>query len=166
MPDYGYKVVYADPKLLAEAGFGLLAYQPFLLDQSLAMPGIRISFCSTVALATGIPSGEARKRNPIPPSRDMKNFARWLANALEWADTRSIDLMRADYVSDLIGRYQEEMLKGIWSADNRPLAPETVNPRVQIALEFQMWAADKKLRDPFVIPTTTFCDLYCWQPRQ
>jgi integrase len=85
----------------------------------------------------------------------MKNFARWLANALEWADTRSIDLMRGDYVSDLIGRYQQEMLRGIWSADDRPLAAETVNSRVQIALEFQMWAADKGLREPFVIPTTT-----------
>lgn len=27
--------------------------------------------------------------------------------------------------------------------------------RVQIALDFQMWAMDKGLRDPFVIPTTT-----------
>lgn len=156
MPDYGYKVVYADPKLLAEAGFGLLAYQPFLLDPEPGYARHPNQFLLDRGLGYWDPKWRGEKRNPIPPSRiSMKNFARWLANALEWADTRSIDLMRADYVSDLIGRYQEEMLKGIWSADNRPLAPETVNPRVQIALEFQMWAADKGLRDPFVIPTTT-----------
>jgi hypothetical protein len=47
------------------------------------------------------------------------------------------------------------MLKGIWSTDNRPLAPETINARVQVALDYQMWAADKGLREPFSIPTIT-----------
>jgi integrase len=85
----------------------------------------------------------------------MRNFAGWLANALEWAEARDVDLMTADYSADLIARYQEEMLKGIWSAHNKPLSPETVNARVQIALEFQLWAADKGLRESFIIPTTT-----------
>lgn len=156
MPDYGYKVVYADSKLLAGAGFGGLSYQPFLLDPEPGYARLPNHFLIDRGLGYWDPKWRGEKRNPIPPGRiSMKNFARWLANALEWAHTRSIDLMRADYVGDLIGRYQEEMLKGIWSADNRPLAPETVNPRVQVALEFQMWAADKGLREPFVIPTTT-----------
>ena len=156
MPDYGYKVVYADPKLLAEAGYGALSDQPFLLDPEPGYARLPNQFLIDRGLGYWDPKWRGEKRNPIPPSRiSMKNFARWLANALEWADTRSVDLMRGDYVSDLIDRYQQEMLKGIWSADNRPLAPETVNPRVQIALEFQMWAADKGLRPPFVIPTTT-----------
>lgn len=156
MPDYGYKVVYADPALLEKAGYGALSHQPFLLDPEPGYARLPNQFLIDRGLGYWEPKWRGEKRNPIPPSRQsMLNFARWLANALEWADTRSIDLMRGDYVSDLIGRYQQEMLKGIWSADNRPLAPETVNPRVQIALEFQMWAADKGLRPPFVIPTTT-----------
>lgn len=156
MPDYGYKVVYADRKLLFEAGFGALAYQPFLLDPDPGYARLPNQFLIDRGLGYWDPRWRGKKRDPIPPSRiSMKNFAHWLANALEWADTRSIDLMRADYASDLIGRYQEEMLKGIWSVGNRPLAPETVNARVQIALEFQMWAADKCLREPFVVPTTT-----------
>lgn len=156
MPDYGYKVVYADPKLLGEAGYGALSHQPFILDPEPGYARLPNQFLIDRGLGYWEPKWRGEKRNPIPPSRvSMLNFARWLANALEWADTRSVDLMRGDYVSDLIGRYQQEMLKGIWSADNRPLAPETVNPRVQIALEFQMWAADKGLRLPFVIPTTT-----------
>ncbi len=157
MPDYGYKVVYADPKLLARSGYEALSHQPFLLDPEPGYARLPNQFLIDRGLGYWEPKWRGQKRNPIPPSRiSMKNYARWLANALEWADTRSIDLMSCDYVSDLIGRYQQEMLKGIWSADNRPLAPETVNPRVQIALEFQMWAADKGLRAPIVIPTTTY----------
>ncbi len=156
MPDYGYKVVSVDPKLLTDAGYGVLSHQPFILDPEPGYARLPNQFLIDRGLGYWDPKWRGQKRNPIPPSRiSMRNFAHWLANVLEWADTRSIDLMHGDYVSDLIGRYQQEMLKGIWSADNRPLAPETVNPRVQIALEFQMWAADKGLREPFVIPTTT-----------
>ena len=156
MLDYGFKVVCADPTLLTEAGFGALAYQPFILDSEPGYARLPNQFLIDRGLGYWDPKWRGQKRNPLPPSRvSMKNFAQWLANALEWADTRSIDLMLADYASDLIGRYQKEMLKGIWSADNRPLAPETVNARVQTALEFQMWAADKGLREPFIIPTIT-----------
>ncbi|WP_273428622.1 hypothetical protein [Chitinibacter tainanensis] len=155
MPDYGYKVVYVDPLLLSDAGYGALSRQPFIFDPEPGYARLPNQFLIDRGLGYWDPKWRGQKRNPIPPSRiSMKNYARWLANALEWADTRSIDLMRCDYASDLIGRYQQEMLKGIWSADNRPLAPETVNLRVQIALEFQMWAADKDLREPFSIPTT------------
>ena len=156
MPDYGFKVVYVDPNLLTAAGFGALAYQPFILDSEPGYARLPNQFLIDRGLGYWEPKWRGEKRNPIPPSRvSMMNFARWLVNALEWAETRSIDLMHADYVSDLIGRYQNEMLKGIWSADNRPLASDTVNSRVQIALEYQMWAADKGLRDPFAIQTTT-----------
>lgn len=156
MPDYGFKVVYANKEALVASGFAALTYQPFLLDPQSGYARLPNRFLIDRGLGYWEPKWRGTKRNPIPPSRiSMKNFARWLANALEWADTRSIDLMRGDYVSDLIGRYQQEMLRGIWSADDRPLAAETVNSRVQIALEFQMWAADKGLREPFVIPTTT-----------
>lgn len=85
----------------------------------------------------------------------MKDYADWLCNALEWAEARSVDLMTCDYVTVLIWRYQEEMIKGVWSAENRKLLANTVNARVQIALEYGMWARDKGLRDAFVIPTTT-----------
>ena len=85
----------------------------------------------------------------------MKNYADWLCNALEWAETRSVDLMTCDYVTVLVGRYQEEMIKGVWSAENRRLSARTVNARVQIALDFGMWARDKGLRDSFEVPTTT-----------
>jgi hypothetical protein len=64
----------------------------------------------------------------------MRSYAHALSNALEWAETRGIDLVESDYTSALIGRYQEEMLRGIWSAENRPLGPVTVNIRVQVVV--------------------------------
>ena len=156
MPDYGFKVVYADPRLLAEAGFSAVANLPFIFDSEPGYARLPNQFLIDRGLGYWDPKWRGQNRNPLPPSRvSMRNYASWLVNALEWAEIRAINLMTADYSSILIGRYQEEMLKGIWSTDNRPLAPETVNARVQVALDFQMWAADKGLREPFIIPTVT-----------
>lgn len=159
MRGYGFKVVYADVKLLTKAGFPSVSRFPFIFDSEPGYARHANQFLLDRGLGLWDPRGRGQERNPLPPSRiSMRNFAHRLANALEWAETRGVDLMMADYGSDLIGRYQQEMLKGIWSAYNRPLAPETVNARVQIALEFEMWAADKGLRDAFSIPklTTTY----------
>lgn len=156
MPDYGYKVVYLEPRALAAAGFAHLAHQPFIFDSNPGYARLPNQFLIDRGLGIWDPKGRGMQRNPLPPSRvSMRNFAGWLTNALEWAEARGLDLMSADYSVVLVARYQEEMLKGIWSAHNTPLSPETVNARVQIALDFQMWAADKGLREPFVIPTTT-----------
>lgn len=156
MPDYGYKVVYLEPRALAAAGFSHLAHQPFIFDSDPGYARLPNQFLIDRGLGIWDPRGRGTQRNPLPPSRvSMRNFAGWLANSLEWAEGRGVDLMTADYSGVLVARYQEEMLKGIWSAHNTPLSPETVNARVQIALEFQMWAADKGLRETFVIPTTT-----------
>ncbi|MDP2869158.1 MAG: hypothetical protein Q8O08_10040 [Methyloversatilis sp.] len=153
---YGYNITYLQPKALQAAGFGHLADQPFIFDSSPGYARLPNQFLIDRALGIWDPKGRRSSRNPMPPSRvSMRNFARSLCNALEWAEARDVDLITADYSTVLIGRYQQEMLKGIWSAENRPLKANTVNPRVQIALEFQMWAADKGLREPFHVPTVT-----------
>lgn len=159
MPAYGYKVVLPDPSFLSEAGFAPVANLPFIFDSEPGYARLPNQFLIDRGLGYWDPKERGRMRSPLPPSRiSMRNYAQRLANALEWAETRCVDLLTADYNSVLIGRYQEEMLKGIWSEKNRPLAPETINGRVQIALEYQMWAADKGLREPFAIPmvTTTY----------
>jgi hypothetical protein len=83
----------------------------------------------------------------------MKNFAYWLANALEWSEARKVEPMEADYSSTLIGRYQVEMLSGTWSQDQDPLSAQTVNAYVNTFLEYLLWAADKGFRKQPVVPT-------------
>lgn len=153
---YGYKIVYPDAKLLEEAGFGKVAHIPAIFDSEPGYARLPSQFLIERALGVWDPKWRGARPNPQPPSRvSIKDFADWLCHGLEWAEIRGIDLMTADYSTVLIGRYQQEMLKGIYSAQNRPLSAETVNARVQTALDYQMWCADKRHREPFLIPTVT-----------
>jgi hypothetical protein len=153
---YGFKVVLPDPHLLARAGFEKVAHVPVIFDSTPGYARLPSQFLIDRALGVWDPKWQGARPNPQPPSRvSMKNFAHWLCNSLEWAEVRGINLMTADYTTVLIGRYQEEMLKGVWSSRGEPLSAETVNARVQTALEFQIWCADKKHREPFLIPTVT-----------
>jgi hypothetical protein len=153
---YGYKVVMPDAAVLAAAGFEKVATIPAIFDSEPGYARLPSQFLMDRSLGIWDPVWRGAKPNPQPPSRtSISNYAYWLCNALEWAETRSLDLVTADYTAVLIGRYQEEMLRGIWSQSGRPLAEETVNARVQTALDYQTWAADKGHRGPFTIPTVT-----------
>jgi len=77
----------------------------------------------------------------------------WLCNFLEWADKRGVDLLTCEYVEHINGRYQTEMLQGIWSYSGKGLSPRTVNNRVSQACEYLTWLQDKNIRGPFSIPT-------------
>lgn len=156
MPDYGFKVVFPDAKDLTDAGFGKVSTIPAIFDSEPGYARLPSRFLIDRALGVWDTSWRGARPNPRPPSRvSIKNFAYWLANALEWAEMRGVDLVTADYTTVLIGRYQEEMLRGIWSASGKPLGAETVNARLQVALDFQLWCADKGHRKPFLIPTVT-----------
>lgn len=156
MIDYGFKVVIPDTIGLAKAGFGKVAHVPVIFDSNPGYARLPSRFLIDRAIGMWDPKWRGARPNPQPPSRiSMRNFAYWLCNALEWAEVRGIDLISADYTLVLISRYQEEMLKGIWSSRGKPLAAETVNARVQIVLEYQLWASDKGHREPFLIPTVT-----------
>ena len=156
MMDYGFKLVFPDPRELSEAGFGKVAHIPVIFDSEPGYARMPSRFLMERALGLWDPAFRGAKPNPVPPSRvSIKNFGYWLCNVLEWSEVRGIDLARCDYTTDLIGRYQAEMLKGIWSASGEKLSAQTVNARVDLALEFQMWCADKGYREPFLIPTVT-----------
>lgn len=154
--NYGFKVVIPNDPELTKAGFGKVAHVPAIFDSEPGYARLPSRFLIDRALGVWDPKWRGARPCPQPPSRvSMKNFAHWLCNALEWAEIRGIDLLNADYTAILISRYQMEMLKGIWSLRGKPLAAETVNARVQTALEFQLWGADKGYREPFLIPTVT-----------
>ncbi len=154
MSEYGFKLVFPDLDELTKSGFGKVAHVPAIFDSEPGYARLPSRFLIDRALGLWEPTFRGAKPNPRPPSRiSIKNFGYWLCNALEWAEVRSIDLMTCDYTTDLVGRYQQEMLKGIWSQSGEPLAAQTVNARVDVALEFQMWCSDKRYREPFLIPT-------------
>ena len=154
MPDYGFKLVIPDPLDLGKAGFGRVAHVPAIFDSEPGYSRLPSRYLIDRAIGVWDPIGRGAKPNPHLPSRiSIKNFGYWLCNSLEWAEVRGVDLMTCDYTTVLIGRYQQEMLKGIWSLRGEPLAAQTVNARIELALEFQMWCADKGYREPFLIPT-------------
>lgn len=145
-----------DPDDLTNAGFGKVAHIPVIFDSEPSYSRLPSRYLIDRALGVWDPKWRGARPNPSLPSRiSMKDFAYWLCNALEWAEVRGLDLMTCEYTTILIGRYQQEMLKGIWSLRGEPLAAKTVNARVEAALEFQMWCADKGHREPFLIPTVT-----------
>lgn len=154
--DYGFKLVYPDRAALTAAGFGKVAHIPAIFDSRPGYARLPSRFLMDRALCVWDPKNRgARPSFRTPSTKSIKNYGDWLCNALEWAEVRGVDLMTCDYVTVLVNRYQLEMTKGIWSESGEPLSAGTFNPRVGIALEFQMWCADKGYREQFLIPTET-----------
>lgn len=152
---YGYRVVYGDPVKLASSGFERVAHLPCILDSRPGYHRLASRFLIDRGLGVWEPRHRGAETSPLPPSsRSMKSFADRLANFLEWCDSRALDALSLDYNADLIRSYQGEMQRGIWSRDARPLAARTINARVEVACEYLSWAADKGLREPFLIPKT------------
>jgi len=152
--DYGYKVVIGDSGL-ADLGWATYVGHPFIFDGRPGYAALPNAFLIDRAIGVWDPVGRGTRQD-VPLSRmSVVSYAHWLANALEWADARGVELLQAEYTSELLARYQAEMLSGLWSASMKPLSAVTVNLRVTAVVEYQMWAADKGLRSPVVIPTIT-----------
>ncbi|MBD9355182.1 hypothetical protein [Methylomonas albis] len=151
-----FKVAYADPGFIAQAGFAKVADLPFIFDSQLAYHRLGSQFLIDRGLGIWDPRHRGADQNPYPPTtKSIKNYADRLANFLEWCTVRGLNPKIADYKRDLIGRYQNEMLNGTWSRDNRPLSERTINVRIDTAVDYLSWMADKELRAPFSIPKIT-----------
>lgn len=153
---YTYKVVYPIPEILTEAGYGKVAHVPFILDSKLQYHVVGSRFLQDRALGIWDPKNRGASHRAYPPtSKSVRSFANSIANFLEWCDVRDVDPMKAEYARDLIGRYQTEMIKGIWSATGTGLAAQTINLRVSHAIDLLTWAADKGMREPLDVPRVT-----------
>jgi integrase len=154
--NYGWSLRYVPAEVLAKADFGHLSRVPWLFDSKLAYAELPNQFLIDLALGVWDQRHRGSQKRTNPPSDlTLRTTAEGLSNALEWAEARSIDLLSCEYSQVLIARYQSEMYAGQWSAHGRPLKPSTINARVGTALAYQLWAADKGLRPPVVVPTVT-----------
>ena len=130
-------------------GFGKVADVPFIQDSTLNYHQLGSRFLIDRALAKW-----PKPAREITPT-SLKTIAAALCNYLDWCDARTVDPVTAEYLPILIYRYQREMTEGIWSASGDGLSPVTINQRIDVAVEFQQWTADKCLRPEVEIPTKT-----------
>lgn len=159
-PTRHFTVCYSDPTVISKAGFGKVAELPFILD---SRPGYH-RLGSQYLIDRGLRVWAPKKARTDAPALDLifpltwhtlDSYADWLANFLEWADVRHVDLATCTYVDHVHGRYQQELIDGTWSRDGVGLRPKTVNAYVGQACEFLEWMADKGKRAYFHVPKIT-----------
>lgn len=147
-----YSVFYSDPDITTRVGFGKVADIPCIFD---SRPGYhREASRYLIDRGLGIWSPGAKwsaPRRPRPTRQTMRNYAHWLANFLEWTETRGVDPRTCDYIDDIHGRYQVEMRTGLWSRDGVGLGSSTINSRVDQACDYLTWMAEKGYRTSFEI---------------
>lgn len=151
-----FTVYYSDPDVTSQAGFAKVATLPCIFDDRPGYHRLASAYLIDRGLGIWNPATRGTPSPEIPPTdQTIKNYAHWLANFLEWASVRGIDLTSCNYADHVHGRYQKEMEEGTWSRDGRPLKSGTVNPRVQQACDYLTWLCDKGFRPLFHIPTHT-----------
>jgi integrase len=134
-----------------------LAHIPFIMDSQPAYHRDANSYLIDRGLGRWNPEQRNVSGNKIPATKSMKTYAAWLANFLEWADRRNVDLYTCDYATHVNTMYQGEMIGGYWSHRGNELSPNTVNARVSQACDFLNWMVHTGRRTkPFPIPTSTF----------
>jgi integrase len=151
----GFTVYFSNPETTTAAGFGKVARLPCILDSRPGYHRLASRYLIDRGLGIWDPVSHGRRSRPAPTKQTILNYAHWLANFLEWADVRDVDVFTCEYAAHVHGRYQGEMLQGTWSRDGTPLSPQTINLRVTQACDFLSWLADKGLRTSFEVPVVT-----------
>lgn len=151
-----FTVYYSNPALTAQAGFGKVAHLPCIFD---GRPGYHRQ-ASAYLIDRGLgywnPLTRGTDASSVPPTYNtILNYAHWLANFLDWANIRGVNLATCSYGEHVHGRYQKGMAEGSWSRDGKGLGARTINVRVQQACDYLTWLSDKGLRPPFAIPMHT-----------
>ena len=131
-----FSVYNSDPAETTRAGFGKVARLPCIFDSRPGYHRLASKYLIDRGLGIWRPVTHGRGFHGLAPSdKSILNYANYLTNFLDWAETREIDLTKCDYVEHVHGRYQPEMLVGAWSRDGRPLKPATINSRVEQACD-------------------------------
>lgn len=150
-----FAVRYTRPKALEAAGYPKAIGVPFILDSRPGYHRCASRYLLDRALGVWSPKNPDGRESTFRPTKTtLKDYAHWLANFLEWAERRGVALEACNYSDHVFGRYQPELMTGVWSRDARGLSPQTINLYVGQACDFLAWMAFKGLRSPFYVPTT------------
>lgn len=151
-----YSVYYSNRDVTAARGFGKVAHLPCIFDSRPGYHRLGSEYLIDRGLGLWHPNFPRTHAPARPPTEvTIGSYAHWLANFLQWAERRGVDTLTCTYHTDVYGRYQDELEKGYWSRDGKPLDATTVNLYVDVACDYLTWLAHKGKRSPFEVPTTT-----------
>lgn len=156
-----YTVVYPPVEGVTAAAYPTAIGLPVIFDRSPGVHRLALRFLLDVAYAKWrFPEGFHENAGAKKPARkSMHATAERLANFLDWAERRGLDLQKCGY-SQGIARYQQEMLSGVWSRRGDELADATVNVRIDVAVQYLRWMADVGERGRFDVLTKEVSQSY------
>lgn len=139
---------------MASLGLDNLGHVPFLLGMEMsyldeANRFLRLRSSGTWSLSKREATAYSRS-NPLS-ANTVLSYANDLKNFWSYLEARQIDWRNLEF-QQLLDTYDRDMMAGRWrSRGSRGLAASTINRRMRTALEFLLWAADQRLREPFHI---------------
>lgn len=89
-----------------------------------------------------------------------KNMAQRMVAFLRWCRNCRVDWRQLDYIDEIRGGYQLDLLAGRKSGATKPLARSTVNQYIDEACAFLRWAHERGYRGPISIPARSLSVRY------
>lgn len=142
---------------LRKAGLGSYAHIPFLMSAELDYLDDVNRFLRDRAWGLWTPQGgfaSPYSKREILSENSIAAYGRDLENFWSYVEVKGLNWKLLTYL-DLLEHYDRDMANGAWSSSGEPLGNATINRRVDRAVEFLRWAADKKLRKALNVPMTT-----------
>ena len=138
----------------AAAGHGRFAHVPFLLSSDMAYLDEANRFLRERAAGAWHPSRRAETpqgKARLPSENTIGAYARDLENAWTYFEAHDLDRRTVTYQD--LQTYDTRMGTGRWSADGQRLGDNTINRRVDTAVEFLSWAGDRGIQPVFEVIT-------------
>lgn len=153
------KVLFPDPKRMAELGYPTLSYCPYIISDDGTYLREANQYLRERSLAEWVPrlgQGAAQRyKARVQTVVSREAMARRLVEFLRWSIQQQKDWREVNYIDDLLSVWQPGLLLGTASTSGKKLKHSTVNALVTEAALFLTWAADRKYRQPFSLLLNT-----------
>lgn len=144
MPPSGFFVDANVPKL---------QFIPILLEEDGNYPIEANRYLIERACGEWSPTIEGGAQPTVLTLKSRKNMAQRMVAFLRWCRNSNVAWQQLDYIDNIRGGYQVDLLLGRRSGATKPLARGTVNQYVDEACSFLRWAHARGYRGPISIPT-------------